>query len=92
MYASARHACWASSGQISVNVLLLCVSCTSTLGGFDPDNRSGLHTAMIAVTCPLSAQPRNSQNLYVRDTESGGETSGASGTEPFGYGGRTQAM
>jgi hypothetical protein len=70
MYASARHACWASSGQISVNVLLLCISCASALGGFVLDNRSGLHTGMIAVTFPLSAQPRNSQNLC--DAESGG--------------------
>jgi hypothetical protein len=76
MYASARHACWASSGQISVDVLLLCISCASTLGGFDLDNRSGLFTELIAVTVPLSAQPRNSQNLPVRDAESSGETSG----------------
>lgn len=76
-------------GQISLTVLLLDISRTSTLGGFDLDFRSGLHTGMIAVAFPLSAQPRNSQNL--RDAESGEKTSGASGTEPFGYSGRTQA-
>jgi hypothetical protein len=78
------------SGQIPLTVLLLNISCTSTLGGFDLDNRSGLHAGTIAVAFPLSAQPRNSQNLC--DAESGRETSGASGTVPFGYSGRTQAM